>query len=206
MAFFASLVSFRYPYPIPLKVFSVLMMVTFSVELTVLIMLRWFHVKNDQWLYNLFLPVEYCFYGVYFYQILRGKIIRTLLIVFIFVFPVFEWGTTFLVFKLKGWNSYQAIAGNLFIVLFCVSYYYELFISPEYPEMKKNQDFWIVTGLMIFYSCNLPFVGALDYLAYHAENLADIFGEILRYLAMLMYSLITYAYLCRIPIQRSRLF
>lgn len=205
VAFLVSLVSFRFNYEWYLKFFSILLGLTFFVEVLTIVMINLAHVQSTQWVYNIFIPVEFVCYGYFFLLILKTRWIRQLVWALIIGCLAGGVATTFLVFHFHKWNSYQAIAAALFTIVFAVSYYYELFISDVRFELRSKPEFWIATGMIIFYSCQLPFLGTVNYLVKTSMNLALSLLNVLRCIDILMYLIFCYAFLCRIIIKRLQL-
>jgi hypothetical protein len=168
-------------------------------------MINVMHVHSTQWVYNLFVPLEFVCYGYFFLLIVKTKWIRQLIVVLVIVCLAGGVVTTILIFNFYQWNSYQAIAAALFTIVFTVSYYYELFISDVRFELRSKPEFWIATGLIIFYSCQLPFLGTVNYLVKTSMSLALSLLNVLRCIDILMYLIFCYAFLCRIIIKKLQL-
>ncbi len=200
IAFLISLLSFRNNYAWHLKFFSILLGLTFVVETTALIMAE--HKINNHWLYNLFMPLEFICYGVYYKQVITKKWVQKMIWAFIIIYPVLGVLSTLIIFKFHTWNSYEAIAGAFFTIVLSIVFYYEFYGSNEIVSMKTNVEFWIATGMTIFYSCQLPFLGTLNYLYSLSHHLTFTLFFIIQSLNILMYSIFAYAYLCRIIIKR----
>lgn len=200
--FLISLASFRFHFAWHLKFFSVLLGLTFFVEAATVFMLHVLHIKSDLWVYNLFMPVEYVAYAYYYQLILKTKWIKQAISIFMFAFPITGLASTFIVFKFYNWNSYEAIVGSFFTIIFAVSYYYELYMEHEERNLKTSAEFWIATGMIVFYSCLLPFVGTLNYLVKTSPSLALIFSRIVNVLGIIMYLFFSYSFICRINIRK----
>jgi hypothetical protein len=179
-----------------LRMFSWLLGLTLAVEITAAMLA---HVvrRSNNWVYNSFTLVEFWVYGYFFSMILAGRWAKRIVLGFLIVFPIF-WGVTVLyLFGFKHWNSYVIIVGSFFTVLFCLLYYYQLATAPDRPDLRRLSEFWIATGMLIFYMAALPYFGLLNFLIqYHLEAARDLL-IVLQCLDTLMYILITYGYLCR---------
>jgi hypothetical protein len=162
------------------------------------------HIKNVAW-YNIFMGVEFLMYACYYLQIIRNKAVRLIIKVYIGLFAVFWFIAVFWVFGIKTWNSYVAICGGIGTTLLSVYYYYQLFTEKELVKLSKSSEFWIATGLIIFYSCNLPYTGMLNFLVKNYLPLAQKLLFVLQVLNILMYFMFIYAFLCRISTTKSGL-
>ena len=160
------------------------------------------HVRSTHWVYNLFMPLEYGSYGYYYSKILKTKSIRKLVTIFMIGYPLAGLVSTFTIFKFYHWNSYEAIAGSVFTVVFAVTYYYELFVSDEDFNLRTKSEFWIATGMIIFYSCLLPVLGTINHVTKISLALALTFLDVLDCIDILMYLIFAYAFLCRIIIRK----
>ena len=203
LAFLASLVSFRYKLPRHLRLFSVLLGITFLVELFAVYGIKWFHLKNNLPLYNVFVLFEFSLYGIYYLYIVKPKAVRVFIKAFLLLYPVFWFVTVFYVFGgLHNWNSYINVAGSLFTVTVSAAYYFQLFTAPQLVRLSRHTEFWIATGMILFYACNLPYVGTLNFLIKNYYLLAKQLLFVLQLLVITMYSIFLYAYLCQVAIRK----
>ena len=206
VAFIASLVEGRRAtLPAHLKIFSGLLGLTLAVECFAAYGVKAFHLHTNVPAYNIFMLVEFWVYGWYYRMIIRTPWMKKIIDWFLWLFPVFWIVVVFFVFGLQKWNSYLVIGGSLFTICFSFAFYYQLFTNPEDINLKTSPEFWIATGMIIFYTCNLPYIGMLNFLVKNYLPLAKTFLAVLKILNILMYSLFTYAYLCRTITKRSSL-
>jgi hypothetical protein len=197
IAFLSSLVSFGLDYASHLKLFSFILGCTVLNELGAFVIPKYFHGSNVPW-YNILMGIEFWLYAFYFGKILHRRWIQQVIKSFLFGFPIFWLIVVFWVFGIKSWNSYVAIAGSLFTVFLAVMFCYQLFTQRELVRLTVSSEFWIAVGLFIFYSCNLPYIGMLNYLVKNYLILAQKLLIVLQILNIAMYSTFTYAFLCRI--------
>lgn len=157
-------------------------------------------------LYNIFMVIEFSVYAFFFTHILKNRIGLQLAKGFLYTFPI---AGTFLLFSLYNnlfrWASLVEIIGTLFTCLFCIVFYYEIFSEKQPVELRRSAEFWIVTGLLVFYSTTIPYTGMLNYLYQKHQVTAKDFLLALHIANVLLYSIISYAYLCRNFPLKSRL-
>jgi len=189
--------------PAHLRLFSVLLGLTFVVECFAALLFKPLHWGSNVPLYNSFMLVEFMAYAWYYHMILKTGWARQLARLFLFLFPPFWAWVVFWVFGILHWNSYVVVAGSVFTIFVSAAYYYEIFTRQADINLLDTPEFWIATGLLIFYACNLPYIGMLNYLVKNYMPLAKTFLVILKILNILMYSIFTYAFICRIPIKKS---
>jgi hypothetical protein len=197
LSFLVSLRSFKLRFASHLRLFSVLLGLTFLVELSADLTVRLLHWKNNYWIYHLFTLVEFWAYGYYYYQIIRLQRMRQILVGFLVVFPVFWMITVFFIFGWSKWNSYVIIVGSFFTVVFVLIYYYQLLMAREISSLRNLTEFWIATGMLIFYMSALPFYGTLNFLLTYHHGVARTLYKVLLVIDTLMYALFSYGYLCK---------
>ena len=203
LAFISSLISFRLDYSIHLKIFSVLLGLTLVNELLAVYGLVLVNLKTNLPIYNIFILIEFWVFGWFFYQIISNKKVKLFIKIFLILFPIFWIVAVFYLFGFNSWNSYVIITGSAFTIFLSAFYYYELFTSQKLLMLTRLTEFWIATGLIIFYSGNLPFTGMLNYLSINYRDLAIQLLTVLRILIIIMYSIFTYAFLCPIITRKS---
>jgi hypothetical protein len=197
VAFLASLRSFTQGFSGHLRFFSVLLGLTFLVELSADLTVRVLHWKNNYWIYHLFTLVEFWAYGYYYYRVIRLRQARYVLVGFMALFPVFWMITVFFIFGWNKWNSYVIIVGSFFTVVFVLMYYYQLLVAREISSLRNLTEFWIATGMLIFYMAALPFYGTLNFLMVYHHGAARTLYRVLLIVDTMMYAIFCYGYLCR---------
>ena len=196
IAFLSSLNAFRLDFPLHLKVFSILLGLDFLVEFSCNVLVDLLHIRTNVPLYNIFMLVEAMTYAWFFRAILESRVLKSLIGGYMILFPIFWVIVVFFVFGLHYWNSYVAIVESLFTVCMAAAFYYQLFTAPTLIRLSKSPEFWIATGLIIFYTCNLPYLGMLNFITKEYLSLAKSLLMLLQILNIIMYSLFTLAFLC----------
>jgi hypothetical protein len=196
IAFLSSLNAFRLDFPLQLKVFSLLLGLDFLVEFTSTVLISLLRIRTNVPLYNCFMLVETMTYAWFFRAILTSRVLKGLIGGFLILFPIFWVIVVFFVFGIYRWNSYVAIIQSLFTVCVAAIFYYQLFTAPTLIRLTTSPEFWIATGLIIFYTCNLPYLGMLNFITKDYLSLAKSLLKLLQVLNIIMYSLFTLAYLC----------
>lgn len=146
--------------------------------------------------------IEFCVYAGYYYLVLQNKRIKMLVVLYLTILPLFWFVVTFKVFSINDWNSYLDVAGSIVTVCLSVALYYQLFTEPELVRLSSSSEFWIATALIIYYCGTLPFAGMMHFLTRNFPVLADNFVTMLQVLNIVLYSLIAYAFLCRISMKK----
>ena len=198
IGFLVSLISFRRHFPVHLRFFSVLLGITFLVEFFCVFLFKRLGMSSNHPVYNIFMLFEFSAYGVYYLYILTIPWARTLIKGFLVAFPLFWVYSVFFVFGLDNWNSHIIVTGSIFTVAISAAYYYQLFTGPTLVKLQTHPEFWIATGMILFYACILSYVGVLNYLIQHYSDLAGKLLVVLHVLVSVMYSIFLYAYICQI--------
>ena len=157
----------------------------------------WPGKTNIPW-YNIVLCVEFFVYALYYYCILGSTTLKRVVLGYLIALPACWFVLTFKVFELANWNSYIDIIGSLFTICLSVAFLFQLIGRPELVKLSRTPEFWIAVALILYYSGSLPFTGMLHFLTKEVRGLAKSFVTILQILNILLYSLICYAFLCKI--------
>ena len=196
LSFLCSLIGFRLHTP-HLKLFSIFLGITVLTEALAELVIHVLHYDTNYSVYVAFMLIEYMLYAVYFRYLIRNSRIRQIINAFLLAFPVVWASTTFLVFGRAHWNSYMILFGDVFTISLCAAWFHESFISEELIDFRASPEFWIAAGTFIYSCCEIPITGILNYLTDNYINLAIGLKNVLQILNILMYLMITYAYLCR---------
>lgn len=197
LSFLISLLSFKWNYPFQLKIFSLLLGLTFLVELfAAIIVIKYFHWKNNFPIYNSFILIEILTYAFFYYNIMQIVWMRKLIASLAFVFFLFWVVSVFFIHGFNAWNSYVIISGGSFTVCVSLGYYYQIIQSKTEINLLSHPEFWIATGMLIFYSCQVPYFGTLNFLIKNYLPLAYSLMNVLLVINTFMYLTFIYAFLC----------
>jgi hypothetical protein len=83
-------------------------------------------------------------------------------------------------------------------------YLYEVFTAEELATLGDDTDFWIVAGMLLYFAGQFPLMGMLNFLNQHFQEWARKYVNIFAYLNILLYTIYTYAFLCRIITRKWR--
>lgn len=156
-----------------------------------------YHIQNH-WLFNIFLPIEISFLCYVLYHICRNyfKIQWYLLVVLAGFFIMY------LIESVQSkWTEYSGIANSfasVVIVLLCCLFYYFLLKGERYIHLNTYPQFWIISGLFVFYLGSIGvglFVNQLA--AIYIKSKIPIRYIIMLVLNFILYACWSYAFLCR---------
>jgi hypothetical protein len=155
----------------------------------------------------IFALIEYIVLFIFFYSILKFKIIKLLMIVFI---PFAIMAVTAFIFKsqnqvlsvseIRRFDDILISAELLFIGLLCIAYYFELLTKKPSINLIQSPSFWIVSGLFFYCFMTAPFFLVSEWLAFNLKQSYCAFYCI-HYISFGTFFLaITKAFLCKKPL------
>ena len=200
ICFLASLtLFFQASIPKYLKTFSFFLLITVGVEFANMLLVK--TEKVSVLLYNIFTTFEIVFYLFIISCCIYNLKIRKVIWWIIAIYPVLVFiNRTF--FQIKTFHTSTYSLGCLFIVAACVYYFLELFQSTRSVNLLQEPAFWICSGLLFFYTCSFPLFGLWNHLhGLPGIILRNLFA-ILQVLNVLLYSLFSIAFLCRVRLRR----
>lgn len=204
-------ISYKYKLAFHLKFFAYLNLITFISEFTARLVAHYFH-SNWQIL-NCFVLIETEAHLWFFFYIVKFKLIKKIIpLSMIGYFLFWCYCNIFIIdFFRKGsliWNSYSIILASIITVSLCIVYLYQLIEVENVYPLNKHAEFIIVFAMVIFYVCQIPYFGALNYirdidiaLKKHYQTQLHLLGLVLN---DIMYGLFIYAYLCKTDLMKSR--
>jgi hypothetical protein len=159
--------------------------------------------ENNADLYNFSSLAASTYYMYLMLHMIHSRPAKKTILVMMSVNVVVSLGNIFFVQKLATFHTMTYSIGCLLIVVISMYYFYELFQRPNSIDLKKEPAFWIATGLLFFYICTLPILGALNYLFTFPDVIAGSVEQVISILNVLLYSLFTIGLLCRVSFKRS---
>lgn len=181
-----------------LKVVALLCVYTFLLELSVFLFKQEVGYEgNTLPQYNFFILVEFMFYAYFFKQIVRNIYLLKVINLFLLMFPVLWYIFSFYSFNILQWSSYAFVFGGTFIIFFALIYCYEKLTSDETTSLFNEGEFWIAIGLIVYYTCVVPYMGMFHYLTENYEKLAVKLKSLNLITNIIMYLLFAYAFLCK---------
>lgn len=158
-----SLNAFRLGWPLALKLFSVFLFVTLSVELFAvswkyqLYHTPWWHYnKSNLWLYNSYLIPQYLFYIFFFSRITKLPKAGLLSVLLFVGYGLLGLGNLLFVQGFHTVNYFTIIAANLIMIFFCINYFITLMKADTVVRLRTQPMFWITVGAFIFHLGSLP--------------------------------------------------
>nr|WP_315423842.1 hypothetical protein [uncultured Pedobacter sp.] len=197
VATLTGLIKFRSNLPIHLKGIILMMPYILLVEIGAAFFRNLIKGQNVLPQYNIVLLIEFLVYAYFFKEIIISVWIKKIITLFMILFPVFWYISVFFIFKITEWNSYIFLVGGTFTIIWALIYCYQLLTSIENVSLSSCGEFWIALGIIIFYSCQVPFMGIYNFLIVNYPSLIMNFQVGLQVTNIIMYFLFTYAFLCK---------
>ncbi|WP_412468426.1 hypothetical protein [Pedobacter sp. KLB.chiD] len=188
------LLKFSNNLPIHLKGIVLMMPYVLLVEIGAAFFRNLINGKNVLPQYNIVLLTEFLVYAYFFKEIIISAWIKNIITFFMILFPVFWYISVFFIFKITEWNSYIFLVGGAFTIIWALIYCYQLLTSIENVSLHHCSEFWIALGIIIFYSCQVPFMGIYNFLIVNYPTLIINFQIGLQVSNIIMYALFTYAF------------
>jgi|ERR1700730_4376633 len=185
-----------------LKLFPFFLLATLLVEITATILISK-NISNTP-VYNFFSIIEFVFYLFIIRKIISSPKVKRLISVTMLLYPL---GALMNIIVSQNIYRLQIIPysiGCLIIVFYAIYYFYELFKSSTSVDLKREPAFWIITSLLFFYTCSFPIFGFANFLSGFSV-IAQNISAVLVILNVILYSLFTVAFLCRIRLQKPTL-
>lgn len=149
---------------------------------------------------NIFLITEFLLFYLFFFLIIKSKYVKYLLLCLacsFIIITIYHWKFTNELYK----NPAQLTVIECFYMLIPALYYYiELFQYSPIINLRKESNFWIVTGIMFFFTTIIP----LFLLKIFVFDPADPYYESLYSITYIAYSLLFIMFLigCRCKVKK----
>lgn len=171
------------------KYFPFLLLFATIVEITGTIRLYVFK-ETSNFLYNIYLIASFTFLLAWFIAILKRKLVPKILL------SLFLGATAFSVLTESATGDLyfsMLITGSVFILIGAFLFFKQLLETDAAVYFIKNQQFWIMSGLLVFYIGFLPFYLLVRNLDLHDYRI----GLVIPFLNILLYGCFIIGFRCR---------
>ncbi len=158
----------------------------------------WNSITNLGGVTDVFFIYYYIFSILWFPNLRKQLLICFFLFLAVLVYLWFGPMHTFHMF----WVTLYGIE-NLFIVVPCFMYFYQIFQSDDLVDLRKNPHFFVVCGLIFFYGTTFPFYISFNTLYSVTPGLLKAYSVINALLTTIFYITLIKAYLCLQPGEKS---
>lgn len=196
-----SLFSFRYTHLAGLRKLSLLWISLFLLDLTGNYM-REIEIQNH-WLYNIFNWIFYMGLAFLYYHQLQNRIIRTIIKIFMIVFPVFILINSLFIEDIYRLQSLVIVLGGNFIIFTSAAYLQQLYRSNDTERITRDPWFWFSVGFIIYFGAAVPYLGMFNYIW---ELYPDFAGVYYYYIyisfTLVLHLLMIKGFICRLKYQK----
>lgn len=201
ISFLASLTVYRKKdSPVYLRVFPGFLLITFLVEM---IAIRRASLRvNNLFLYSLFSAFEFTFYLYFFSAIYKNTNAKKVALVAMFTYMIAAFVNIFFIQGRNAFHTYTFMLGCALIIGFGAYYLFRLVNQPQTGKISRDPTFWITAGLMIYYCCDLPVFGILNYITSLSKGTYNGLVVVYNFMNIVLYSFFTVAFLCRLSIRK----
>lgn len=191
---------FQYATPLHLKLLPFFLVITLANELVAGYLVD--HGNHTTILYNIYDIVHFAFYLYLLTNIIAGKKARSVCKKILIGYLVFVSANITLFQRIETYNSVTYAIGCLLIVALSIYYFYELFSLKHFVNLIHEPSFWISTGLLFYYSCSFPLFTLVNFMHNTPDIIIGTLQSLIQLMNILLYSLFTIAFLCRIRIRK----
>ncbi|MEO6903395.1 MAG: hypothetical protein ABI315_09585 [Bacteroidia bacterium] len=164
-------------------------------EITGILLGKIYH-KNIAF-YNIFTSLQMAYYLVLIHKSinsLKGKRCISFCLLFFIITTLINY---FFIQNIDAeLASYTFTIGCLLITIGGVYFFYELLHSDEIENYATYPQFWIILGLFIFYTCNIPYMSVYNYLSKNYLTICNAYFKIIEILSYIMYSFFIIGIVC----------
>lgn len=151
LALFFCIKKYKKLSPTYFKWFLPLLLLTNIVEWGNYFKLFSYHHSNN-WIYNIFNPIEFCFYGWLYYNYITNSVKRKIILYSCVVLIVAYLLNMLFIQGMVFFNSYTFLLGCLLMIYFTYLYFDQSIKSVSNTSITKTPFFWISVGVLFFYS------------------------------------------------------
>jgi len=158
-----ALLSFRRRLPLHFKTLLIFVFIYSIVDTTGNVMAAYYGLKNH-FLYNILFGVQYLVIAFFYYYILKNTSLKKVILAFFLLFPLFFIVNSCWIQGFYRLQTYSIVLGASFMLLFAVSYIWQLYTSTETQSIFRDPVFWFSLAWLFYYGLTAPYLGMLNYL------------------------------------------
>lgn len=183
--------------------YTYLKSVPFFLLLTLFVELigRYYRLRsiNNVWLFNMYTVIEFTYFTYLLYCILKRTFIRR----FIFFIPILCLINILFIQGINTFHTYTYAISVFIIVFLCIYYYYVTFKEGFIENLLRESSFWLVTGLLIFFTTSLSVLGVMNFIAELPKQTINLTRNILLTVNGIFYFILIIAFVCQINTRKS---
>jgi hypothetical protein len=148
--------------------------------------------ESNNWLYNIYLPVEAFIYSFILYKYAEKKWFKKSCRFFIYLIPIISLVNILFFQGIDTYNTYTNSIFSVGLLTLSIMYFIDVFLSEKLIIPWKEPLFWIVTGLFFYVLVSMAYTFAFDYILINRLDAnALLYTLITRYLICTLYLMIS---------------
>ena len=192
-----ALIIFRRWMPLHFKLLLVFVFLYAFIDTTGAIIGRYYDISNH-FLYNVVWGVQYMVIAYFYYHTLQSRIIKKVIRGFFALFPIFFVINACWIQGFYTLQTYSIVLGASFMLLFAVSYIWQVYTSTETQSIFRDPVFWFSLAWFFYYGLTAPYFGMLNYLLNNDPDFAsDYYIWVVDFSDCLRNSLLIIGFLCK---------
>ena len=192
-----ALIIFRRWMPLHFKLLLVFVFLYAFIDTTGAIIGRYYDISNH-FLYNVVWGVQYMVIAYFYYHTLQSRIIKKIILGFFALFPIFFVINACWIQGFYTLQTYSIVLGASFMLLFAVSYIWQVYTSTETQSIFRDPVFWFSLAWFFYYGLTAPYFGMLNYLLNNDPDFAsDYYIWVVDFSDCLRNSLLIIGFLCK---------
>ncbi len=148
-------------YILTLFIYQVLALVVTILAIVLIIYVR---LDNNLFLFHIFTPVEYTLLAVFFSEVIASPRSRRLIVYSIPAFIGASIVFTLFIQKIGENNSYITIIEAILVICWSLLFFRELLLTKQVSALHRYPLFWIVAGLLFYFTETFVIEGLLAYM------------------------------------------
>jgi hypothetical protein len=146
---------------------------------------------NNQWVFNLYLPVQYFFFSYLFLKAIVNPAFKRIIYIVSVLFVAFALFNLFAIQGLKLLNHHTLICSSFLITIYACYYFYEISDPEDETDVLRLPMWWIAASCLLFFSGCILYFSAWDTLVNHRKDINGLlYKEIILIINILHYSLL----------------
>jgi len=171
---------------------SVLLLVTFLFETAAVIFA--YVLRNNALVYKVFAPVQVLFFTYIFAHLFTNKKLQKIIKPAGIVIVLIIIATSVFFFPARMMNTLSVVIKSVFFITLSLLKFREMLEDPEYENIIAEPVFWFCTAVLLFFTVNILYWAAYNYLAQIESKSSGSLYHILYYSNLVFYTMLWYSF------------
>lgn len=151
---------------------------------------------SNQWLFNLYLPIQNLFFSFVFYFSLNRRSAKNLVIIGLVLFLLFYFSNLFFIQGFWEFNNYSFVFTAIFMIIYSGVSLLQMAKSDTSKSLYRNPLFWVSASCLIFFTGFATFFAVYFYYKTSAQaftQMQTLYHIMTRYIITIHYILLIFA-------------